>query len=313
MAKEEWHPDVDVTDSLANSLIQSQFESIGPIRTLTCIGEGWDNKVYLVNDALIFRFPHREISSQLIARENQVLAHIHDLMPLDVPHPHYHGHPTDTYPFVFHGYQKIEGVSASHAHLTLAQRENSVAPLALFLKALHQIPEETALRYGASHQVFDRSDITRLLTLLEKRVDKLINEKIADIDQTVFNQEITLAKSIKLPTVNTLVHGDLYSRHLMFNEGRLTGIIDWGDTGINIPAVDLGVVYSFYPPTCHAEFFKIYGTIDSHAHAFARFIGLYIALTVLLYARDMQDRLLESEARQGIQWISPDLFCNAFD
>jgi aminoglycoside phosphotransferase (APT) family kinase protein len=33
----------------------------------------------------------------------------------------------------------------------------------------------------------------------------------------------------------------------MFNQGRLTGIIDWGNTGINNRAVDLAVIFSFYP------------------------------------------------------------------
>ena len=77
----------------------------------------------------------------------------------------------------------------------------------------------------------------------------------------VFNDEMKIAAAVHLPKTKVLVHGDLYCRHLMFDDNKLIGIIDWGDVGINSPAVDLGVIFSFYPTDCHQAFFDIYGEV----------------------------------------------------
>nr|WP_269471739.1 phosphotransferase [Legionella spiritensis] len=58
-------------------------------------------------------------------------------------------------------------------------------------------------------------------------------------------------------------YGDLYWGHLMFDNNDLVGIIDWGQVGINHPAVDIGIVFSFYPTDYHQAFFDVYGEIDS--------------------------------------------------
>lgn len=107
-----------------------------------------------------------------------------------------------------------------------------------------------------------------------------------------------------------LVHGDLYCRHLLFNQGKLSGIIDWGDTGINHKAVDLSVMWSFYPPSCHSLFFELYGEVNPITWQYARFLGLYIMLTILLYGHAIDDKLLVAEATRAIRCINEDLLIN---
>lgn len=104
------------------------------------------------------------------------------------------------------------------------------------------------------------------------------------------------------------MHGDLYCRHLIFNKEELIGIIDWGDVGVNSPAVDLSVIFSFYPQQCRQTFFDRYGAIDNQTLAYARFLGLYSAITVMLYGHAMNDDMLVREANDAILRINPELF-----
>ena len=76
----------------------------------------------------------------------------------------------------------------------------------------------------------------RAINSLSERVEKINTRNIASINLSVFNEEMKTASGISLPKTKVLVHGDLYCRHLMFDQEKLVGIIDWGDVGINNPA-----------------------------------------------------------------------------
>lgn len=305
--KEKWHPDILVTEALVKQCIQEQFADLTPIAEIECIGEGWDNKVYLINQKIIFRFPHREVATQLIIRENKVLSALQANISLDIPNPIYSGEPSEIYPYTFQGYKILAGDSGCYANLSVEQREQSIAPLAEFLYQLHQFQEPQALAMGAKYQVFDRTNLDMVLDTLDDHANKLVTRGIVTIDQEILQQEISIAKSIVLPDNKVLVHGDMHCRHLMFQEGKLTGVIDWGDVGINSPAVDLAVIFSFYPASAHAEFLKIYGEVDPQTWAYARFLGLYSAINLLLYGFDVGDELLVAETKGSILRINPDL------
>jgi aminoglycoside phosphotransferase (APT) family kinase protein len=306
MNTELWHPDITITDELACKLIEHQFKTLVPVK-LKCIGEGWDNKVFLVNEQFVFRFPHRKIAASLIERENTVLKHLQEIVELQIPNPVYLGKPSDNYPFHYHGYPIIKGKSGCHAALSESARAKSINKLAELLRCLHNISQPQARKIGADRQLFDRTNIDKVTSELATRVEKINARHIATINLSVFNDEILTAKKVILPEQKVLIHGDLYCRHLMFHHEELVGIIDWGDTGINSPAVDLSVIFSFYPQSCHQAFFDIYGTIDENTFAYARFLGLYSALTVMLYGHDVGDKLLVSEANDAILRINPQL------
>lgn len=306
MGTELWHPDLNITDDFARTIIEKQFHELSPIN-IKLIGEGWDNKVFVVNNQFVFRFPHRKIAAKLIERENAVLGYMQDIVNLEIPNPVYAGKPEEDYPYHFHGYQMIKGKSGCHANLSIDSRCHSVVKLAEFLKQLHHINETEARAIGAEDQVFDRTDIGSTINALKERAEKINVQHISTINLTVFDEEMKIASAVNLPKAKVLVHGDLYCRHLMFDNNKLVGIIDWGDVGINSPAVDLSVVFSFYPTECHQDFFDIYGEVDSEIFAYARFLGLYSAITVMLYGHDVGDIPLVNEAKDAIIRINPKL------
>ena len=58
------------------------------------------------------------------------------------------------------------------------------------------------------------------------------------------------------------VHGDLYSRHLVVGDDRLVrGVIDWGDTHLGDPALDLAIAWMFLSTAYRGTFKDAYGEI----------------------------------------------------
>lgn len=310
MSNELWHADILITDELVINCIENQFPSLKPLEKIECLGEGWDNKVYLINKNIIFRFPRRKIAVELIARENAVLTSLQPIIHINIPHPTFLGNASIDYPYPFHGYKMILGQSGFEAALTEDERIASIRPLAHFLKQLHSIDAAQALNLGAKAQVFDRTK-KEVIISLQERVNKIVARNILHINRKEFQREFETALALKLPQENhCLVHGDLYSRHLMFNKGQLTGIIDWGDVGINNRSIDLSVIWSFYPKQSHSQFFEIYGLVDSPTWNYARFLGLYSSFTTALYASDTGDKLLLIESINAIQRINSALLLN---
>lgn len=309
MTQKPWQADIEVTDGLVHKLLEQQFPELMPIE-FHCVGEGWDNKAYLVdheNEQYIFRFPRRKVAIELIERENKILSELQNILNVPIPNPIFMGLPTSFYPYVFHGYKKIKGISACHSHLSPEQRRESLLPIASFLKKLHGIHEQEALALGAKSQIFDRTLIDRISETLRERVNMIVERKLCHISIEIVEQEIEQAKKIVLSSNKCLIHGDLYCRHLLFDKGKLSGIIDWGDVGINSPAVDLSLIWSFYPKEDHQTFFDIYGVVDPPTWQYARFLALYGDILLILYAIDTEDALLVDEAIDSANRINADL------
>lgn len=306
--KKKWQADILINESRVKKCLQAQFPSL-LLKEISCIGEGWDNRVFLVNQSFIFRFPRRKIAVELIERENRVLKHLAFYFSLQIPNPLFEGSPSEDYPYPFQGYRCIKGASVGEVGLTPQQRLASLKPLALFLKQLHSVDEKQALAMGAKPQLFDKTEVDKTIAIFQDRVGQLISLGY-QIDTKETQQEISATQQIILPDGKCLVHGDLYFKHLIFNQGRLRGIIDWGDLGINCPVVDLAIIWGFYPEKHHALFHEIYGSVDSGIWQYARFLGIYMVITLILYSLDIHDKRLISEASESIKKINNKILKN---
>ncbi len=52
----EWDPDVEVGEALVRALVAEQFPELDAA-SARLLGEGWDNSVWVVEEAWAFRFP----------------------------------------------------------------------------------------------------------------------------------------------------------------------------------------------------------------------------------------------------------------
>ncbi len=260
----------------------------------TRMGAGWDSEVWCVGD-LALRFPRRALGAQLLAVEQEVLPGLARHVSLQIPVPEVMGRPTPLFPHPYYGYRFVPGVTACQLDLDDDARRALAPALGEFLRSLHALPPHA---FGAPLDSF-RGDTARVAGRAAERVELLPD----GVSRDAILRRLT---SPPLPALDgpVLLHGDLYSRHLLLDEaGKLTGVIDWGDVCVGDRAVDLRVAHAFLPPSAHAAFLEAYGPVSDVTWERARFLAFAsYGVSVLVYATDVHDDALLREARRTLAW-----------
>lgn len=78
--------EVHIDTTLVRRLLGEQHPDLRDL-DLIDMGEGWDNRVFLLGNALSVRVPRRAIAAPLIAKEQRWLPQIGPRLRLDVPSP----------------------------------------------------------------------------------------------------------------------------------------------------------------------------------------------------------------------------------
>jgi aminoglycoside phosphotransferase (APT) family kinase protein len=294
-----WAPERVISEKEAGLMIEKQFPQLQPAQ-MKVLGEGFDNSVFLVNNQYVFRFPRREIAANLIQTENRLLPLIEPMLPIPIPNPKFQGIPEGGYPWPFGGYEILPGKTP--ARLTKEQRMQSVEPLARFLRTLHDFPVSEAQKLQVPFDQLERINIVKRMPMLASNIEKAKQKGL--IDQFAVDLFQSFLSTIESPLENdtkTLVHGDLHIRNILVDEnGQISAVIDWGDTHIGHPAVDLSIAYSFLPAEEREPFFTLYGDVSPEVKKVARFKAIYSILVLLLYGEDLQDNDLVEECRSTL-------------
>ncbi|HLO10734.1 MAG TPA: phosphotransferase, partial [Pseudoneobacillus sp.] len=260
--------------------------------------KGFDNTVYLVNNAYVFRFPRREIAVQLLDTENHLLPLLVNDLNIKIPEPIFFGKPTDFYKWPFTGYHHVQG--SSPGELSVDIRSLSAAPLAHFLKKLHQFPVGVAKEAGVLHDRFERMNIPKRREMLVENINKAAELQLIENAPAALDWLNTMEIEQDNSPL-TLVHGDCHIRNVLVNKkGIISGIIDWGDTHIGNPAIDLSIAYSFLPSSSRECFFEIYGEVSESTKVAAKFFAIYVSVILLLYGHDLMDERLVSSAKESL-------------
>lgn len=292
-----WSPEIAITPLEARGIIEAQFPQLIPV-SIAELGKGFDNTVFIVNDVYVFRFPRREIAVQLLNIENQLLPLLVSRLNIAIPEPIFFGHATKDYKWPFTGYHHVKGESPGVLSNNI--RNSSAAPLALFLKELHQFPIEQAEKMGVPYDRFERMNIRKRKEMLVSNITKAADLQLVEEDHAALEWLYTM-KEPQLDTPITLVHGDCHIRNILVNnEGVISGIIDWGDTHLGNPAIDLSIAYSFLPPSGREQFFQLYGEVSEELRIAAKFFAIYVAFILLLYGHDIKDGKLVASAKDSI-------------
>jgi aminoglycoside phosphotransferase (APT) family kinase protein len=296
-----WDAEVVVTPATACRLIDKQFPALAPA-TATPIGVGWDNTAFDVNGTYVFRFPRREAALLGLNFEIAVLPSLAPRMPLPIPCPEYFGQPDGDYPFPFVGYPIISGRTACSLALTDAQRTQSAAPLGRFLRALHQIEADEAAAMGAVPDFQGKADTAYHAPRIKNYLRELASKGLLERPER-FDYILDGASELRHYRT-TLMHGDLYVRHLLVDSDCvLCGVIDWGDVNFGDPAADLCIAHSFLPPSAHASFREAYGPMEEDTWRIARFRALAYAATLLDFGHDTGDADLLREGATILRYL----------
>lgn len=263
--------EVEVTTELVEALIADQCPGLVADRGVTAMSSGWDNFSFRVGDHLVARLPRREVAVALVENEARWVPRVEPGLPLPIPTPVFLGEPGHGYPWPWMLVRRVPGepVTAS----TTLDVESAASSLGGFLRALHRPAPGDA-----------PSNPFRGVPLLER--DEAVRARIGRLrsvlDTTAVREMWEAA--LQAPEFDgpaLWIHGDLHAANLMAHEGRLTGVVDFGDITGGDPATDLAVAWMLFPDETRAQFLDAYGGPDRPTRERARGWALVFALAFL--------------------------------
>lgn len=300
-----WAAEINLSIDLARSVISEQFPRFAN-QSLVELGSGWDMIAFLVGGEYVFRLPRRQLGADLVAIEINVQPRLAPLLPLPIPNPEFVGRPSDRYPWLFAGYRMIPGKTACSRNLSDSQRAALIPSLASFLSTLHSIPPAQVQQLGAPEDLYGRLDMAKRIPKAIERLESLTKDGLIQDAAPL----LRLIHETGVPSPNhlkTIVHGDLYVRHLVVgDDGQLTGIIDWGDVHLGDPAADLSVAFTFLPPGARDAFRSLYGLINETTWKRARFRAINYGLLLTDYGHTENDRDILREGQYILSSVCVD-------
>jgi aminoglycoside phosphotransferase (APT) family kinase protein len=267
--------EVEVTVELVRQLLVAQRLDLAqePIRFLA---HGWDNELFLIGDSLVGRFPRRKLASGLVENEARWLPTLADKLPLPIPAPSFLGEPGLGYPWRWVLSPWIEGVPA--VTVEDLDLEECALQLGDFLKALHRpAPPEAPSNPFRGVPLVERDEVMR------QRIETLENVIDGSAALRIWDAALRVEPH-REPAV--WLHGDLHPLNLLVQDGRLSGVVDFGDLTSGDPATDLAVGWSMLGPSQRRVLFARYGEPDEACLIRARAWALAFAAAYLANSAD---------------------------
>ena len=212
-------------------------------RSVAVNEDGWDSIVIEVDSAWIVRVARFEQVGRIYETERRLLAELAPTLPVAVPEFTRVG-PT------FCVYRKLPGARLD-AHVAGPELGEAVGR---FLRALHAFPVERAAALGAG-DAWDSAGVERLASAvlpLLRPDERRRGERLLDLYR-------------ELRFESALVHADLGPEHILCSGGRVTGVLDWSDSGLGDPALDLGWLLLHTSPPFADALASAYGVDDELA------------------------------------------------
>lgn len=250
MIKKDPPADIQIDLPFVKKLIDSQFPELSHLK-IKFLDAGWDNENYRLGEKYIIRIPRRTVGAELILSEINWLPKIKDQLPIDVPAPLFVGQPDATYPWQWSIVPWYDGQAAAEQ----LPDETEAIRLAVFLKKLHGIEFENAPINET------RGDLTVRAADISKRIErlKIKTNLITDKIERFWRR----ALKNKFKGNPHLLHGDLHSRNIIIDHGKIAAVIDWGDITSGDPATDLCSLWMLFKNNeIRNEALKIYGASE---------------------------------------------------
>lgn len=229
MHSDEFHIDTQ----LIKKLLSKQFPQWADLEKTLMQPEGTDNAVYKLAHDKVIRLPRTARSAQTIEKEIDILQNFALKLPIAIPHVLGIGKPTADYPFAWlicsylpgktpDCNDKIDQQQAAtylaHFIQTMQNIDSKNGPVCNRGKSLHLKDIETRKALQLCKNFFDYPALTN-----------------------IWNTALEAPKWNSNPM---WIHTDLHPGNILIQDRKITGIIDFGMSGIGDPAVDLIVAWT---------------------------------------------------------------------
>lgn len=205
--------------------------------------EGWDNVTFRIGTSHTIRLPRLNASVPLIEVEQRWVPKLR--LPVSVPELVVAGSPSETFPAPWSILTWVPGTVLSESPLNV----EGAADLGRALASLHgPAPLDAPVCEW------------RATSLADRRADHIahVDAVGADIDTGAAVAMYDDAAAAQLPS-RVWVHADIHTHNLLAIDGRLSGIIDWGEMSAGDPLQDLGQAFVLVGAELFASVLEGYG------------------------------------------------------
>ncbi|TAJ21958.1 MAG: aminoglycoside phosphotransferase family protein [Dehalococcoidia bacterium] len=280
----------DIDDGLVRMLIAGQFPQWASLPLSRVASAGTDHALYRLGDEMSVRLPRVEVAAGQVEKEQRWLPLLAPHLPLAIPTPLAQGAPAEGYPWAWSVYRWQPGENAiaspvSDLHL-------AALDLAGFVEALHRVDLAGGPEPG-------RHNFFRGVPLAHR--DASVRSALAALAGTIDVPAAARAWDAALATpawqgAPVWIHGDLHAGNLLVEQGRISGVIDWGGLAVGDPACDLMVAWNFLDAGAR-EAFRAALDVDDATWERGRGWALSMALIALPYYRETNPVIVASSMR----------------
>ena len=183
------------------------------------IDQGWDYKVLVLDGEWVLRIPRHEPARESLEKEMELLPALAPALPVEIPRfEQFSREPR------FVVYRLIRGEPL---------RDEDPDGVRAFLEALHSLdasalpaPRPDWLETHRERAERWRGVVLPLLDADERPAGEALLREVETLDGYE----------------PALTHSDLGEEHLIVRDGRLAGVIDWGDARVGDPAIDYAML-----------------------------------------------------------------------
>jgi aminoglycoside phosphotransferase (APT) family kinase protein len=276
MPNRRMHADeVDTDVSLVRRLLGAQFPHWSGLPIEPVPSTGTDNAIYRLGDELAVRLPRIAWAIGQVDLEHEWLPRLAPQLPLAIPEPLVKGEPGEGYPWHWSVYRWLPGGNATIDEL--ADPRQSAIDLARFLVALRRI-DTNGGRPAARHN-------RRSLALATH--DARVRDAIRELHGVIDTDSATTAweAALRAPVWDgepVWFHGDMLLGNLLFEDGRLSAVIDFSGMCVGDPTCDLTIAWSLFAGESR-ETFREALDVDDGSWARGRGYALSQALIFIPY------------------------------
>lgn len=274
--------------SVVARLIAARFPELAglPVRALSA--KGTDNHIFRVGNDLCARFPKAAWAVGTAKREAAALPRFAGA-PIPVPAVYGLGAAGDSYPHAWSVVSWLPGTPLEDTEPDDAMAQ--AHQLAEFFGFVRSVSPEPEFRYGAENNGRG-APLTVRAQAFEAALARLPGIDIAFAGRL-------WAKALKATSSERPVwlHGDVHPGNVLVDDGRLSGVIDWGLCGVGDGACDLLSAWAMFDRAPREAFRKAMGASDADWLRGAGW-ALSMAVIYLPYAyenglrSDMSERMI---------------------
>ncbi len=260
--------EVEVTEDLVRGLLEEQASEWADL-PISSLGQGWDNEMFRLGDALAVRAPRRATGASLLDNELRWLPQLAPRLPAPIPAAAFAGRPQGDYPFRWAVVPYMEGRRLGDTEGIGARFARE---LGAFLGALHalELPDDPPENPYRNQPLSN----PRRAGSVAGHLDALGEERDVGALRALWRR----ACAASIPSRRTWCHGDVHPFNLIAHDGRLGAVIDWGDMTAGDPAVDLAIAWVALDAEERDAFFGAYGEADDGLRLRARGWALVFGL-----------------------------------